>query len=139
MNIVESDSDEPPITDQNIPRMPLQRHKRSGITYLISKAMINHIDYIVWAIAIFDLMLCFAIIIFAVFMAIQQGKLLKVRMTPLMWVSLVMEILASVFMIGLLRYIVKKRFKLPAFTVYIALRFLVILVTKVLSVTNNVL
>jgi len=72
-------------------------------------------------------------------MTIQQGKLLKVRMSPFMWVSLIMEILASVFMIGLLRYIVKKRFKLPAFTIYIALRFLVILVTKVLSVTNNVL
>ena len=75
MNIVESDSDEAPIDYQNL--TPVQPRRRiRGITYWISMALIDYIDYIVRAVAIFDLILCFIVIIFAVFMAIQQGKLL---------------------------------------------------------------
>lgn len=138
MNIVESDSDEAPIDYQNL--TPLQPRRRiRGITYWISMALIDYIDYIVRAVAIFDLILCFIVIIFAVFMAIQQGKLLRVRMTPLMWTSLVLEIISSVFVIGLLRFIVKKKFKLPSFTYYILLRLLITMITKAVSISNNVM
>lgn len=139
MNAEESDSEEIPIDENNINPNFDRRWIWKGINYLISKALINYIDYIVRAIAIFDLIICFIVIIFAVFMAIQQGKLIKVSMTPLMWTALIIEILGSILLIALLWYIVKKWFKLPAFTYYIVLRILIIFLSKSLSISNNIL
>ncbi len=94
------------------------------------------IDMIVRLISIFDVCVYFVTLVFCLFMGIQRGKLIKIDMNPLMWISLSFYFVQALIMLWTMRFVVKRSYRLPTFTYYAVIRLVTSLLVYSLAFSS---